>query len=85
MSATPKTMLKSTTAGTTLLASEAKGFDGMYELTKSMGSRPSRSVVLKNEAVSMRGKISGKRKTAASARPQSASSSAPQRNASVFA
>ena len=46
----------STTAGTTLLASELNGFDGMYRSTKLNGGRRSTSVVLKNMALSTVGK-----------------------------
>ena len=59
--ATPTTTENSTTAGTMLLASEWKGFDGMYRSMKLNGGRRSTSEVLKNIALSISGNASGMR------------------------
>src|SRR5262252_915190 len=79
MSAIPTTTLNSTTAGTTLLASELNGLAGMYRLTRSNDSRGSTSVVLKKDAFSSGGNMIGKRKTAPSATAQSSTSTTPTR------
>ncbi len=68
---------KSTTAGTMLLASEWKGFAGMYRSTKLNGARRSIKVVLKNDALSTSGKASGNRNAKATAMSQSTASTAP--------
>ncbi len=83
--ATPTIRLKSTTAGTTLLASELNGLVGMYRLRKSNGSRSSSSVALKNEAFELDGNIRGNSSTAPIATAQSSARMTPSLKPSVFA
>ena len=64
ISARPTAMLKSTTAGTILLAIEWNGLLGMNS-RKLNGSGCSSSVVLKNDADSQFGKLNGRRYTTA--------------------
>ena len=85
ISATPMRMAKSTTAGTTLLASEWNGLEGMNSETKSKGGRFSTSVVLKNDAVSIGGNARGNTKAKASATSHKPTSTAPARAPSVLA
>ena len=85
MSASPTTTLNSTTAGTMLLASELNGLVGMYRPRKSNPSRSCSSVVLKNEALSCRGKISVTSSAAARAMAHNSNSTTPTRLPSVRA
>jgi len=65
ISATPTRMQKRTTAGTTFLANESKGLDGMYRLTRSTCSRGSTRLVLKNADDSHSGRQRGAARSAA--------------------
>ncbi len=83
--AIPSAMLKTTTAGTVLLASDSNGFAGMKSCRKSNAGGCSTIVLLKNEADVQSGMTSEKSRTLVSAMPQSSKRKPPARRASSTA